>query len=90
MLPRWGQVKGVHHHQALLYEMLKGLIQEKDQNLWTVKWQQTHNYEQLNQKAKINKWADIKLKSSIQQKKESQNEKAVYGMEENICKLFIW
>ena len=41
-------------------------------------------------KAKINKWADIKLKSSIQQKKESQNEKAVYGMEENICKLFIW
>ena len=38
--------------KPLLYEMLKGLIQEKDQNLWTVKWQQTHNYEQLNQKAK--------------------------------------
>ena len=34
-----------------LYEMLKGLIKEKeDQKLWTIKLQQTHNYQQLNLK----------------------------------------
>ena len=39
--------------KPLLYEMLKGLIYEvEDQKLWTVKWQQTHNYQQLNLKNK--------------------------------------
>ena len=41
--------------KPLLYEMLKGLIQEiEDQKLWTVKWQQTHNYQQMNLKEKKN------------------------------------
>ena len=40
--------------KPLLYEMLKELIQEKeeDKKLWTVKSQQTHNYQQLNLKNK--------------------------------------
>ena len=29
MLPREGQVKGVHHPKPLLYEMLKGFTKEK-------------------------------------------------------------
>ena len=38
--------------KPLLYEMLKELIQEKeeDKKLWTVKWQQTHNSQQPNLK----------------------------------------
>ena len=42
--------------KPLLYEMLKGLISEKeDEKLWTVKWQQAHNYQQLNLKKKNQK-----------------------------------
>ena len=38
--------------KPLLYEMLKGLIQEIEDNqkLWIVKWKQIHNYQQLNLK----------------------------------------
>ena len=39
--------------KALLYEMLKGFILRKRRSkLWTVKWQHTHNYQQLNLKQK--------------------------------------
>ena len=40
--------------KPLLYKILKGFIQEKeeDQKLWIVRWQQTHNYQQLNLKNK--------------------------------------
>ena len=39
-----------------LYEILRGLIKEKgDQELWTVKWQQAHNYQQSNQSKNKNK-----------------------------------
>ena len=41
--------------KPLLYEMLKGLnlTKRRKSKIWTVKWQQTHNYQQLNLKKKI-------------------------------------
>ena len=48
MLPRQGKAKGVHHHQTLITWNVKGNYLRKRRR--TVKWQQTHNYQQLNLK----------------------------------------
>ena len=46
-----GQVKGVHHHQPLIIWNVKGTyLRKRRSKLWTVKWQQTHNSQQLNLK----------------------------------------
>ena len=53
MLPRPGKVKGVHHHQAIITLNVKGTyLRKRRSKLWTVKWQQTHNYQQMNLKEK--------------------------------------
>ena len=56
--------------KPLLYEMLKGLIQEIEeyQKLWTVKWQQTHNYQQLN----LKKNTTTKTKQTTRTRTESE------------------
>ena len=55
--------------KPLLYEMLKAVIQEiEDQKLWTVKWQQTHNYQQLNLKNKTKK-----LSKQVEQEQNHRN-----------------
>ena len=42
MLPREDQVKGIHHHQALVVWNVKGAyLRKRISQLWTVKWQQT-------------------------------------------------
>ena len=52
MLSRQGQVKGVHHHQAIITWNVKGtyLRKRRRSKLWTVRWQQMHSYQQLNLK----------------------------------------
>ena len=52
MLPRQGKAKGVHHHQALILWNVIGtyLRTRKISKMPTVKWQQTHNYQQPNLK----------------------------------------
>ena len=53
MLPRQGKAKQVHHHQAIIISNVKGTYLRKIRSkIWTVKWQQTHNYQQLNLKQK--------------------------------------
>lgn len=49
-------------------------------------WYNTENTETI---IKINKWDYINLKISAPEKKNNQqNEMAVYGMRENMCKLY--
>ena len=44
MLPRQGQAKGVHHHQAITTWNVKGIyLRKRRSKLWTLKWQQIHN-----------------------------------------------
>ena len=62
------KTKGVHHHQALVIWKVKGTYLRKRSKLWTVKWQQTHNYQQLNLKQK-QKW---KTKQTTRTGTESQ------------------
>ena len=54
VLPRQSKVKGVHHHRALVMWNVKGtyLRKRRRSKVWRVKWQQTHNYQQLNLKNK--------------------------------------
>ena len=69
--------------KPLLYEMLKGLIYEieEDQKLWTVKWQQTHNYQQLylknknKIKNKLSKQPEQNEETRIQKRKKNKNKK---------------
>ena len=48
------QVKGVHHHQALIIWDVKGtyLRKRRRSKIRTIKWQQTHNYQQILKKTK--------------------------------------
>ena len=55
MLPREGQVKGVHHHEALIIRNAKGTyLRKRRSKLGAVKLQQTQNYQQMNLKEKKN------------------------------------
>ena len=68
MLPRQGKAKGVHHHQAVIIQNIKGTYLRKGRSkLWTVKWQQTHNYKQLNLKNKN------KLSKQVEQEQNHRN-----------------
>ena len=58
MLPREGKTKGVHYHQAINIWNVKGNYIIKRSKLWTLKWQQVHNYQQLNLKNKLSKQAE--------------------------------
>ena len=50
-------------------------------------WHKKHKQ----QRQKINKWDYVKLKIFFTAKDIiKKNEKATYGMGENICKLYIW
>ena len=50
-------MKGVHHHQALFIWNVKGTyLRKRRSKLLTVKWQQTHYYQQLNLKNQNQKW----------------------------------
>ena len=71
MLLRWGKVKGVHHCQALIIWNVKGTYffkKRKKSRLWTVKWQQTHNCQELNLKQKQNK-----LSKQLEQEQNHRN-----------------
>ena len=52
MLPRQGQVKGVHHHQAIIIWNVKGTYLRKTRRskVWIIKWQKIHIYQQFNLK----------------------------------------
>ena len=53
MLPRQGEAKGVYHHQAIITWKVKGAyLRKRRSKLWTLKWQQSHNYQSLNVKNK--------------------------------------
>ena len=56
--PRQVIAKGVHHHQAIITWNVKGTyLRKRRSKLWIIKWQQIHNYQQLNLKTKTNKQA---------------------------------
>ena len=51
MLSRQGKAKEVHYHQALIIWNVKGTyLRKRRSKLSIVKWQQTHNDQQLNLK----------------------------------------
>ena len=51
MLPRLGKAKGAYHQQVINTWNVKGTyLRKRRSKTWTVKWQQTHNYQQLNLK----------------------------------------
>ena len=52
VLPGQGKTKGVYHHQAIITWNVKGNDLRKGSKLWTLKWQKTHSYQQLNLKSK--------------------------------------
>ena len=60
--------------KLLLYEMLNGFIWEKEDQNWTVKWQQTHNYQQLKEKNKKQK-----LSKQLEQEQNHRNEDHMEG-----------
>ena len=42
MLPKQGKAKGVHHHQALIWNVKWTYLGKRRRSkLWTLKWQQT-------------------------------------------------
>ena len=56
MFPRWGQVKGVHNQALILWNIKETYVRKRRlSQIWRVKWQQTHNYQQLNLKQKQTK-----------------------------------
>ena len=63
--------------KPLLYEKLKGLIyeMEDDQKLCTVKWQHTHNYQQMNLKKKR------KLSKQLEQEQNQRNGHHMEGLQ---------
>ena len=53
MLPRQGKAKGIHHYQAVITLNVKDLFKKKKIKTINIKWQQIHNYQQLNLKNKL-------------------------------------
>ena len=64
------KVKGVHHHQTLIIWNVKGtyLRKRRRSKIWTVKWQQTHNYQQPILKKK-KKWTKLKTRTGTESQK---------------------